>query len=73
MFIVNLSWPFHRGFDILLKQFLYMFSFSQQTVLQFLNAIITQSPSPNLRVYYQQEIENAGFVADAVEEVFQIF
>eukprot|EP00795_Rhopilema_esculentum_P009182 gene9182-16855_t len=40
----------------------------QQTVLQFLNAIITQSPSPNLRVYYQQEIENAGFVADAVEE-----
>ena len=50
-----------------------MFSFSQQTVLQFLNAIITQSPSPNLRVYYQQEIENAGFVADAVEEVFQIF
>ena len=42
----------------------------QQTVLQFLNAVIVHAPTSNLRVYYQQEIENAGFNADSVEEVF---
>jgi len=40
----------------------------QQAALEFLNAIIAFAPSTNLRVYYQQEIENAGFNAEAVEE-----
>ena len=44
----------------------------QQTVLKFLNAVISNAPSSNLRIYYQQEMENAGFNADTVEEVSSI-
>ena len=37
--------------------------------LVFLNAVITGAPTFNQKVYHQQELENAGFDPDRLEQV----
>lgn len=65
---------------IILYQFIYasglfllifFFSSPQAICLNFLNTFIDSAPSFNVKVFHQQEIENAGLDPDKIEQVLQ--
>ena len=41
-------------------------------VIHFFNALMTNAPSLNQRVFHQQELEQAGFLVEKVEKVGKI-
>ena len=53
---------------IYLLFFLYIYN-SKEAVVHFFNALLSNAPSLNQRVFHQQELEQAGFTAQRVEQV----